>query len=104
MGEAPPSLWRIEWNGKAYRWEDLTVGHLGILAVLVGNDDWESLDPRAIDPGSGYLMAAYLLTVFLAGERTEHVTSETEAADVLADVLDEVSRVRAADLAAAVHV
>jgi hypothetical protein len=106
---APPDpatraiTWRIEWDGKSYRWDDLTVGHLALLQGLVGSDEWATLSPWTIDPNSGYMMAAYLLTVFLAADRCADVTDEESAAEVMAQVLAEVRGITAGQLADAVH-
>jgi len=107
---APPDpstrapLWRIEWAGRSYVWEDLTVAHLGIVAVLVGEDQWESLSPWHIDPNTGYMMAAFLLTAFLAIERAGDADmDDDQAAQLMTEVLAEVRDIRVADLAAAVY-
>lgn len=107
---APPDpstrapLWRIEWAGRSYSMDDLTVAHLGIVALLVGKDRWEQLNPWEIDPNHGYLMAAYLLTAFLAIERAgDDDLDDDQAAALMAGVLAEVREIRATDLAAAVH-
>jgi hypothetical protein len=114
MTLAPPHpddrriTWRIDWEGKTYAWEDVTVAHLAIVALLSGHDEWESLSPYAVDPGTGYLMAAYLLCAFLAVERAEAAgidpnSPDDEAADLFAQVLVEVRAIRAVDLADAVR-
>jgi hypothetical protein len=106
---APPApderviTWRIEWEGKSYTWDDLTVGHLALVALLSGEDSWETLDPRFVDPTSGYMAAAYLLTAFLAQERVIDDMSDVEASDVMASVYAEVGGVKASALADAVH-
>lgn len=106
---APPDpatraiTWRIEWGGKSYTWDDLTVGHLALVAMLVGDDSWETLDPRQLDPTTGYMMAAYLLTAFMAGERVSDDMDDEQSAAVMASVLAEVRTIRASELADAVH-
>jgi hypothetical protein len=108
MTMAPPDpatraiTWRIEYDGKSYRWDDLTVGHLALLQGLIGSDEWSTLSPLGIDPNSGYMMAAYLLTVFLAADRCADVVDEDSAASILADVLEEVRNMTAGQLADAV--
>lgn len=111
---APPNpddrvvTWRIEWQGRSFGWEDVTVNHLAIVALLCGHDEWESLGPHQVDPTTGYMMAAYLLTAFLvlarADERGIDASSDDDAAaSLMAEVLAEVRQIRAADLADAVH-
>jgi hypothetical protein len=94
--------WRIEWDGKTYRWTDLTIGHLALMQALVGSDDWSTLSPWKINPNDGYMMAAYLLTVFMAADRCDGVADEDAAATILAEVLDEVRNITAGQLADAV--
>jgi hypothetical protein len=111
MTLAPPDpstraalTWRIEWAGRSYSLDDLTVGHLGIVALLVGEDQWEQLSPWQVDPNHGYMMAAYLLTAFLAIERAgDRVLDDDQSAALMAEVLNEVRQIKAVDLADAVH-
>jgi hypothetical protein len=107
---APPdpstraASWRIEWAGRSYSWDDLTVAHLSIVALLTGSDEWETLSPWQIDPNTGYMMAANLLTAFLAIERAgDDDLDDEQAASVMAQVLNEVRQIRAIDLAESVH-
>lgn len=109
MSFAPPQTderaitWRIEWDGKLYTWDDLTVGHVSLVATMAGVDGWETLSPSFIDPGTGYMMAAFLLTAFIAAERVDDSMDDDESAAVMASVFAEVRQIRVADLADAVH-
>ena len=109
MTFAPPApetqaiTWRIEWAGKSYTWDDLTVGHVALVATLAGVDGWETLNPSVVDPGTGYMMAAFLLAAFLAAERVDDSMDEDESAAVMAEVFAEVREIRVADLADAVY-
>lgn len=50
--KAPPKTvedwsWRITWRGQSWTDNDLTVQHLGVLALLSGGDEWTDLDLEA---------------------------------------------------------
>lgn len=100
--EAPaPKRWRLTWNGRMYREEDLTVQHATIVAGITGRDAWSALD--VLNPMTGPLHAAHVLSAFLIAERCANV-DEDAAADVITSTVAEVSAVPVAQLLDAISV
>lgn len=96
--------WRITWRGKQWTDLDLTVQHLGVLALLSGNDDWESLDVEhgiaAARAGvmDGYMRLVNMLCAFAFVDRVPEGTPEDDAQELGAKAIDEVRKVTAVEL------
>lgn len=67
--------WTIAWRGNSWTDSDLTGQHLATLALISGDDRFESLDISEGDvrsyPSEGYMRLMHMLSAFVAVDASE---------------------------------
>lgn len=96
----PGPQWRIEWRGRVWRESDLKGAHLAFVALLNGNDDWQMLDVRDLNPAVGPVRLMSLISAFMAVEQGVELAEDDLA---LVRIIREVGEASAAELLDAVR-
>jgi hypothetical protein len=93
-----PGGWLIRWRGSEWRDTDVTGQHLATLALLAGDDSFESLD---VDPRHGHQRLMGMLTALVCVERAQDLEDVDQVAATLSAALDEVAKASADEILSA---
>jgi len=77
------STWQIEWRGRTWTDDDLTGQHLATLALISGDDRFESLqltpDEVVAYPTEGYMRLMFMVSALAAVDACNSLDDDDEA-------------------------
>lgn len=107
MTTATATTWTISWEGRTWTDDDLTGQHLGTLAIISGDDRFQSLqidEPTMREyPKEGYMRLMNMLATLIAVDAVTDDMDDTRAAEALAQALKSVQQAKADDILDAVR-
>ena len=97
---APARPWSLTWKGRTFHESQLTGKHLSVLALIVGNDDFSTLD---VSPLAGHQRIMMMLAAFLVVDAKLEGDTEANAAAV-AEIMASIAESPAEEILGALHV
>ena len=96
------SAWAIEWRGTTWTDDDLTGQHLATLALISGDDRFESLDITEdevrVYPSDGYMRLMFMVSAFATVEACNGIDDPDEAQVATTRALAEIQAASADEI------